>query len=208
MSPRCTFSPGSLISPDSTTSTSGRLATSSADRSSGRATSVMTAPGLTCMMSRTRLPAPEVAVTMASISGSASSGVAATKIFARGLPISMSALRASSFAASGLTIHSSSLAMASRRAHTLPMAPVAPTTIVLPRRRPLSSTWARSSLASASCSAHSAPEAEYELPVVMGSGARLATVTPASPTTLVKAPRPMIWAPSFLAMSAACSSRE
>ena len=33
-------------------------------------------------------------------------------------------------------------------------------------------------------------------------------ITPASPTTLVKAPRPMICAPSFLAMSAAASKRR
>ncbi len=33
------------------------------------------------------------------------------------------------------------------------------------------------------------------LPVVTGIGARLATVTPASPTTLVNAPRPTICAP-------------
>ena len=46
------------------------------------------------------------------------------------------------------------------------------------------------------------------MPVVIGSGARLATVTPASPTTLVNAPSPMIWAPSFFAVSAAISSRE
>src|SRR5450759_1123561 len=70
-------SPGSWISPDSTTSTSGRLATSSADRSSGRATSVITQPGLTAMMSRTRFPAPEVAVTMRSMSPRCSLGVAA-----------------------------------------------------------------------------------------------------------------------------------
>ena len=68
-------SPGSSISPDSTTSTSGRLATSSADRSSGRATSVMTHPGLTAMMSSTRLPAPEVAVTITSISARCSFGL-------------------------------------------------------------------------------------------------------------------------------------
>ena len=42
----------------------------------------------------------------------------------------------------------------------------------------------------------------------MGSGLRLATVTPASPTTLVKAPSPMICAPMRLAMAAASSSRR
>ena len=62
----------------------GALATSSAERSSGRATSVITAPGLTCMMSEHPLARPGVAVTMASMSGSASSGVAATKIWPAG----------------------------------------------------------------------------------------------------------------------------
>lgn len=61
-------SPGSSISPDSMTSTSGRRATSSGERSSGRATSVMTHPGFTSVMSSTRLPAPEVAVTIRSMS--------------------------------------------------------------------------------------------------------------------------------------------
>ena len=61
---------GSSISPDSITSTSGRLATSEGGRSSGRATSVMTQPGLTFMMSRIFLPAPEVLVTIMSISPS------------------------------------------------------------------------------------------------------------------------------------------
>ena len=61
-------SPGREISPDSMTSTSGRFATSSGDRSSGRATSVITQPGLTCMISRIFLPAPEVAVTIMSMS--------------------------------------------------------------------------------------------------------------------------------------------
>ena len=61
---------GSSISPDSITSTSGRLATSEAGRSSGRATSVMTQPGLTFMMSRISLPAPEVEVTIMSMSAS------------------------------------------------------------------------------------------------------------------------------------------
>ena len=46
------------------------------------------------------------------------------------------------------------------------------------------------------------------VPVVMGMRARRATVTPASPTTLVKAPRPMIWAPSFSAIFAAASRRR
>ena len=40
-----------------------------------------------------------------------------------------------------------------------------------------------------------------------GRDAFFATVTPASPTTLVKAPRPITWAPSLRAMSAAWSSR-
>ena len=61
---------GSSISPDSMTSTSGRLATSSGGRSSGRATSVMTQPGLTLVMSRIFLPAPEVLVTIMSMSAS------------------------------------------------------------------------------------------------------------------------------------------
>ena len=64
---------GSSISPDSITSTSGRLATSLAGRSSGRATSVITQPGLTLVMSRIDLPAPEVLVTIMSMSASNSS---------------------------------------------------------------------------------------------------------------------------------------
>jgi hypothetical protein len=71
LSPR-TFD-GSSISPDSTTSTSGRLATSSGGRSSGRATSVITQPGLTRVMSRIFLPAPEVDVTIMSMSASSGS---------------------------------------------------------------------------------------------------------------------------------------
>ena len=63
---------GSSISPDSMTSTSGRLATSEAGRSSGRATSVITQPGLTRMMSKISLPAPEVEVTIMSISANKS----------------------------------------------------------------------------------------------------------------------------------------
>ena len=46
------------------------------------------------------------------------------------------------------------------------------------------------------------------MPVVIGSGARLATVAPASPTTFVKAPRPMICAPSCLAIFAASRRRR
>ena len=88
------------------------------------------------MMSKTRLPAPDVAVTMTSMSDSALFGVAATLIRARCSPASISSLSASSFPDSGETSQSSSLAMASSRAHTDPMAPVAPTTIALPFSRP------------------------------------------------------------------------
>src|SRR6476659_6428459 len=42
----------------------------------------------------------------------------------------------------------------------------------------------------------------------MGRLERRATVTPASPTTLVKAPRPMICAPIFSAILEACSRRR
>ena len=91
-------SPGSSISPDSTTSTSGRLATSSADRSSGRATSVMTAA---------RLDLHDVEHPLAGARGGGDDdvhvgqvlvGVAATWIFARGFSRSMSAFSASSLA--------------------------------------------------------------------------------------------------------------
>ena len=119
----------------------------------------------------------------------------------------MSAFSANSFAGSMETMYSSSLARASRRAHTEPIAPVAPTTIDLPRNRPSSSTSMRPIRFTASWAAQSAPEALYELPVVTGIEARLATVTPASPTTFVNAPSPMIWAPSFCAMSHAASRR-
>ncbi len=46
------------------------------------------------------------------------------------------------------------------------------------------------------------------LPVVTGIGARFATVTPASPTTFVNAPRPTILAPRFAASAIALSRRE
>ena len=151
--------PGSSISPDSMTSTSGRFATSSAERSSGRATSVITQPGFTAMMSRTRLPAPEVAVTMRSMSARCSSGVAATLMAARGCSRSRSFLSASSFAVSGETSHSSSADRASSREQTEPIAPVAPTTITFALIRPSSSTSEMPSWSIASCAAHSAPEA-------------------------------------------------
>ena len=81
-------------------------------------------------------------------------------ICARGFSRSMSSLRASSFADSGDTSHSSSLASASRRAHTEPIAPVAPTTIALPCITPsvVDLDQARADRI-ASCAAHSAADA-------------------------------------------------
>ncbi len=96
-------SPGSWISPDSMTSTSGRLATSSGGRSSGRATSVMTQPGLTFMMSSTFLPAPEVAVTIMSISATSLSARAARCTLASGVSFRIESFSASSLAVSGDT---------------------------------------------------------------------------------------------------------
>jgi hypothetical protein len=97
-------SPGSSISPDSITSTSGRLATSSGGRSSGRATSVMTQPGLTFMMSRIFLPAPEVAVTIMSMSAMSLSARADRNIFACGVSFRIDSFSASSLAVSGETM--------------------------------------------------------------------------------------------------------
>ena len=111
-----------------------------AERSNGRATSVMTAPGFTFMMSSTFLPAPEVAVTMTSMSAMCSSASAPRGPSPAGLSRSISSLSASSFAGSMETSQSSSAAIASSRAHTEPMAPVAPTTIALPLMCPFAST--------------------------------------------------------------------
>ncbi len=142
------------------TSTSGRLRTSSGGRSSGRATSVITQPGLTCMMSSTFLPAPEVAVTIMSISPRWRSGRAARCTCASGVSRRIDAFSASSLAGSRATSVTSSAARTSSRAQTAPIAPVAPTTIALNLTRPLPlglSTRPRRS--SASCAAHSAAEA-------------------------------------------------
>jgi len=66
------------------------------------------------------------------MSAMCSSASAPTWIFARGFSRSMSAFSANSLAGSMETSHSSSVAIANSRAHTEPMAPVAPTTIALP----------------------------------------------------------------------------
>ena len=108
------------------------MATSSADMSSGLATSVMTQPGLTFMMSRTLLPAADVAVTMTSISLSTADGLVATWTTARGLRLDVPLESASSFGRPGETSHSSSVTRARSRAQTDPMAPEALTTMALP----------------------------------------------------------------------------
>ena len=96
--------PGSRISPDSITSTSGRLATSAGGRSSGRATSVITQPGLTFMMSRIFLPAPDVAVTIMSMSAMSLSAREDRNSFASGVSLRIDSLTDSSFAVSGDTM--------------------------------------------------------------------------------------------------------
>ena len=96
--------PGSRISPDSITSTSGRLATSSGGRSSGRATSVITHPGLTFMMSRIFLPAPDVAVTIMSMSAMSLSAREDRKSFASGVSFRIEPFSDSSLAVSGDTM--------------------------------------------------------------------------------------------------------
>jgi hypothetical protein len=91
--------------------------------------------------------------------------------------------------------------MANKRALTEPMEPEAPITMVL------AATFFvfLSNVYQQTHAAHGIggrPQGTRSRVTVAGgdrhAGERRATVTPASPTTLVKAPSPMIWAPSFL----------
>lgn len=101
------------------------------------------------------------------------------------------------------TSTTSPIALAKRRAHTEPIAPVAPITMARPCFR--SSIPIRI----APCLAASSAAAMVRLlPVVTGISERRATVTPASPTTLVKAPSPTMRAPRRPAWRAALSTRE
>ena len=153
-------SPGNRISPDSITSTSGRLATSAAGKSRGRATSVMTHPGLTFMMSRTFLPAPEVAVTIMSIAAMCVSAFDDSTTLASGVSRRIDSFSASNFAVSGETSVTSSAARTSSREHAAPIAPVAPTTIALNFTRPLPLGGGISpNRSTASCAAQRAPDA-------------------------------------------------
>ena len=152
---------GNSISPDSMTSTSGRLATSSGGRSSGRATSVMTQPGLTLVMSRIFLPAPEVDVTIMSMSPSSSSYWVEHTTWASGVSARIDAFNSSSFLMSRPATTTSSKAIASSRALTEPIEPVAPMTMVLAGMRPpVARTSTRPMRRMASAAAQSAPEAE------------------------------------------------
>ncbi len=95
------------------------------------------------------------------------------------------------------------MAWASSREQTEPMEPVAPMIITLP--------WVRSVapiLMTACLAASSVAATVRLLPLVMAMSASWATVMPASPTTLVNAPRPMMRAPLRSAMRAALLSRS
>ena len=195
--------PGISTSPLSTTSTSGRTAASSAEMSGGNATSRITAPGLHWLTSSTRCPNADVAVTTRSQSPSRRCVEVSSSTCAPGVSRSIFCFSAVSRSGSIDTSTTSPTAAASRREQTEPIDPVAPTTMALPRARSCQPMRRAVSLAVSSVAAM-----VRLLPVVTGIGARRATVTPASPTTLVNAPRPTIRAPRSAASRTARSSRQ
>ena len=194
--------PGISTSPLSTTSTSGRTAASSAEMSGGSATSRITAPGLHWLTSSTRRPNADVAVTIRSQSPTRFAVLTSISTSASGVSSRIVRFSASRRGGSIETSTTSLTAAASSRAQTEPIAPVAPTTIALPRARLGQPMRIAVSLAVSSVAAM-----VRLLPVVTGIGARFATVTPASPTTLVKAPRPTIFAPRSAASCTAALRR-
>ena len=121
---------------------------------------MITQPGLTFMMSSTFLPAPEVAVTIMSMSAMCLSARADRNSLASGVSCRIDSFSASSLAVSGETRYTSSATRTSRRAQTEPMAPVAPTTMALNCTfSPFFGAGSSRRRSSASCAAHSAPEA-------------------------------------------------
>ncbi len=187
--------PGITTSPLSTTRMSGRTAASSALMSDGSATSQTTAPGLQWARSSTRWPKAEVAVMTRSQSPTRPVVSSAISTRAPGVSASIVALSARSRSGSIETSTRSPAAWAISREQTEPIAPVAPTTMARPRVRSRMPIRCNATLAVSSVAA-----TVRLLPVVTGIGASRATVTPASPTTLVKAPSPRICAPPAAAI--------
>ena len=184
------------------TSTSGRSAASSSLMSGGRATSQTIAPGLHWLMSRIRSPKADVAVTIMSHSPIRSCARVETVTRAPGVSRWIVRLRSIRRSGSIETSTTSRIAWAIIRAQTDPIDPVAPITITRPFVRSVVPMRIAASLAASSVAA-----TVRLFPLVMAMGALLATVTPASPTTLVKAPRPMIRAPRRCAILAALVNR-
>ncbi len=171
--------------------------------SGGRATSQITAPGLHLVMSITRWPKADVAVMIRSQSARRSPALVAIVTSQPGVSFWIVRLSSISFSGSMETSTTLPMAWAISREQTEAMEPVAPTIITLP--------WVRS-VAPINCTAFLAASSVMAtvrlLPLVMAMSASWATVMPASPTTVVNAPSPMMRAPLRSAMRAAWFSRS
>ena len=197
------MSPGGIsTSPLSTTSTSGRSAASASVMSGGRATSQITAPGLHRVISITRCPNADVAVMIRSQSPMPVPAFVAMRTCAPGVSSWILRFRSINFSGSIDTSTTSRIAWAMNRAQIDAIDPVAPTTITLPRVRSVAPILMTACLAASSVAA-----TVRLFPLVTAISASCATVMPASPTTLVNAPSPMMRAPRRSAMRAHLFSR-
>ncbi|HEX3531108.1 MAG TPA: hypothetical protein VH988_28945 [Thermoanaerobaculia bacterium] len=140
-----------------------------------------------------RWPKAEVAVTMRSQSAARSPATREVITRQPGVSARIVRSRASSRSGSIETSTTSWQALARSRAQTEPMAPVAPITMARPFLRPFGPVRP---IRMSACLADSSVAATVRLlPLVTAMSASFATVTPASPTTFVKAPRPRMRAP-------------